>query len=182
MSPRDSRWNGNDRRGTKRSKSVVGSKISEISHELGGSRLPRGGIREQDGLKVAEGALPDTTFIGSRGKRATGHSVLRTIAIVSGSLAAILLVVFIVLAILGRTSMFSVTTVQAHDSEHLTAANIVQLANVSQGTTLINVDEAKIEEGVKRNPWVASVNVERVFPDTLVLTVQERVPSSLVAL
>ena len=182
MSPRDARWPGADRGKGDRLTSVVGSKLSEISNTAKSKVLPRGGIREQDGLTVAEGVLPETTFIGKSGRRGTGRNVLRIIAIVSGTLAALFVLVALAFAIVGQTSAFTIANVQAYDSEHITASDIVQLANVRPDATLINVDTSVIEKNVQRNPWVASVDVEKVLPDTLRLSVRERVPRALVAM
>jgi len=101
---------------------------------------------------------------------------------VSGGLVVLLVSVAIALAILSTTSAFEVTNVIAEDTEHVKADAIVQLANVEDGATLLNLDAAAIEQNVQRNPWVASVEVQKVFPDTINLKVKERRPGSVVAM
>ena len=41
-------------------------------------------------------------------------------------------------------------------------------------TTLLRVDTGAVKSGVMRDAWVADVDVQRVFPDTLNLNVTER--------
>ena len=162
--------------------SVVGSKVSDVSKSLRGRGLPRGGIREKDGLTVAEGAMPDTTLIGRGSGRQRATGVLRILAIVSGSLLAVLIIFSLVVALLSKTSMFSVRQVDTNDTEHLSAENIVKLAAIEDGTTLLNVDVPKIEQRLKKNPWVSSIDVVRAYPDTLRLVVHERTPAYYVVI
>lgn len=160
----------------------MGSKVSDVSKSLRGRGLPRGGIREKDGLTVAEGAMPDTTLIGKGGGRQRITGAFRIIAIVSGSLLVVFIILSLVVALLSNTSMFSVRQVDAADTEHLSAENIVKLAAIENGTTLLNVDVSKIEQRLKKNPWVGSVEVVRAYPDTLRLVVHERTPAYYVVM
>lgn len=171
-----------DTRRRKQGTSVVGAKVSDVSGRLSGRGLPRGGLREKDGLTVAEGAMPDTTLIGRVKGRQRATGALRIVAIVSGSLLAIVIVFGLVVALLANTSMFSVHQVDTYDTEHLSAESIAKLAAVEDGTTLLNVDASKIEQRLKKNPWVGSVDVVRAYPDTLRLEVHERVPAFYVVM
>ena len=55
-----------------------------------------------------------------------------------------------------------------------TAENIIKLAAVPDGATLLNVDTGAIAERLAKNPWVADVSVRREYPDRLRITVTER--------
>lgn len=72
------------------------------------------------------------------------------------------------------TPVFTVTSIEAEPSDHLTAENITKLAAVPDGTTLLNVDTGAIAERLAKNPWVADVSVQRAFPDGLRISVTER--------
>ena len=50
------------------------------------------------------------------------------------------------------------------------------------GSTLLNVDTGALEESIKREPWVGSVGFERLFPNTLKITITEQVPDMLVVM
>lgn len=181
MSARESLRSKGDRKGASQP-SVVGATVREASSRVTGRRLPKGGIREQDRLKVAEGALPDSTTIGpSSGKESLGRT-LRVVAVMSGLLLVVLIAVGIATLILANTGAFAVSSVEAYDSEHITADDIARLANIGDDVTLLNIDVEAIEANVKKNPWVKSVEIERVFPDTLRLRVNERRLGAVVAM
>lgn len=182
MSPRGSQRSSEGRKQSERQTSVVGSTISDVSSRLRGRGLPRGGIRGRDSLKVAEGALADTTTIGSTDGTGRMRSILRIVAIVSGSLAAFLVVLALVLMALSHTDLFSITTIETYDSDHISADVVARLADLHGGETLLNVDVASIENNVKKNPWVSSVTVTRVYPNTLRIQVRERSLGSFVAM
>lgn len=72
------------------------------------------------------------------------------------------------------SGMFAVKQVTVSGVEHLTSSEMTQLANIPSDTTLLRVDTRSIESNILRDAWVADVNVQRVFPDTLNLAVTER--------
>lgn len=97
-------------------------------------------------------------------------------------------VAVLVLAVLGvgtflvlrSTSAFTIEKLEAASTEHLSSDDIARLANVGEGTTLLNVNDADMRAGLARNPWVESVDIVREFPDTLKLVVHEREVSMIV--
>lgn len=165
---------------TTKASSVVGSRLSEVTSSLPGRSLLRGKLRDQEGLKIVGSALRDR--VSGDANESVASRVLRIVVIVSGVLLVLLLSIAIAIAILSTTGAFEITSVTADDSEHVKGADIVQLANVEDGATLLNVNASAIEKNVQRNPWVASVEVQRVFPSTINLKVTERTLGSVVAM
>ncbi len=78
------------------------------------------------------------------------------------------------------SNLFAIEEVSVSGVEHLTASEMTQLANVPSNTTLLRVDTAAIESNISRDAWVKSVDVQRVFPNTLNLAVTERVIGAVV--
>ena len=70
--------------------------------------------------------------------------------------------------------LFSIKQVTVSGVEHLTGEEMTQLANVPSDTTLLRVDTGAIKQSIMLDAWVADVDVQRVFPDTLNLAVTER--------
>lgn len=169
-------------RGTNRSTSVVGSTLGDVSGRRRGRGLPKGGIREQDGLKVAEGAIPESGFKGTSDTRGLAQRALRVIAVASATLIVLLVVGSVSMTILSHTDAFTIGNIETYDTEHISAADVARLANIGEKDTLLNVDEKAIQDAVMRNPWVGSVDIERVFPDTLRLQVHERTLGAVVAM
>ncbi len=84
--------------------------------------------------------------------------------------------------VLRDSAIFSVEDVVVEATAHVSESDISNLLSVTGGTTLLNVDRAQIEEQLKRDPWVASVSVERQFPHTLRLTVTEQDVQAIVVM
>lgn len=99
-------------------------------------------------------------------------------------IAAVLIVVAVVvgvtLAVLSTTNVFPVEEVTVSGVTHLTAEELTDLAAVPEGATLLNVDANGISSRLTTNPWVQSVTVDRIFPNTLNLNVTERSISAIV--
>lgn len=179
MCARDSR-RAKDGRSTK-TPSVVGTKLGETSSLPSGRGFLKSVTRDREGLRLADTALGDSVAMGD-GKEGGVGRFLRIVAFVSGGLVVLLISFAIALAILANMSVFEVTNVEAADTVHVKAEDVVQLANVPEGTTLLKLNKNLIEENVKQNPWIASVEIHRVFPDTLRLQVQERKLGAVVAM
>lgn len=180
---RNSARRGNAERGKQdKTTSVVGSKLGDTGNMLLNRRLPKGGIREQGSLSIAEGAMPDSTTIGKGAAQQTGISVLRVVALVSAALIVILLVVAIALAILAHTSAFVIDTVEATGTEHAKAEDIARLVVLEDGATLLSIDDGAIRDSVCKNPWISNVDVERIFPGTIRIHATERIPRALVSM
>ena len=77
-------------------------------------------------------------------------------------------------AVLAFSPVFSATDIQVQGSEHVSQQEAQALLQVPEGTTLLNVNEAAIAQGLERSPWVSGVSIERTFPHTLVITPVER--------
>lgn len=100
----------------------------------------------------------------------------------SRSVAFKVLVALALVAVLGGgtyaglyfSNTFAIEAVNVTGADHLTTEEMGVLAAIPQGTTLLNVDAAAIENSVVRDAWVADVKVHRVFPNTLEIAVTER--------
>nr|WP_226371879.1 FtsQ-type POTRA domain-containing protein [Thermophilibacter gallinarum] len=79
-----------------------------------------------------------------------------------------------------NTSAFEITSIEVEPTEHVSAESVQSLAQVPAGSTLLNVDTNAIEEALRKNPWVASVDFDRRFPSTLGIRIQEQRVDALV--
>ncbi len=73
-----------------------------------------------------------------------------------------------------NSNVFPIKEVTVSGVEHLTSAEMSQIASVPSNTTLLRVDTAAIKANILRDAWVQDASVERVFPNTLNLKVVER--------
>ncbi len=137
----------------------------------GGLRLPSVAPRGEkaDGLQPRQRRLQH-----QRGQ------ALRTAGIVAACVAALALVGVVALFVLRNTSAFEITSIEVEPTEHVSAESVQSLAQVPAGSTLLNVDTDAIEEALRKNPWVASVDFDRRFPSTLGIRIQEQRVDALV--
>ena len=107
---------------------------------------------------------------------------LKMVARVAATLAALALVAGVAFLVLRNSAVFSIDNVEVEPTEHVTSDDLQKLVQVPEGSTLLNVDTAAIEEALKTDPWVGSVTFERSFPHTLKLTINEQKPDALVVM
>ena len=93
---------------------------------------------------------------------------------IAGGILAALVVLAIIAIVVINSGLFAATDIQIHGSEHVTKHDAMQLINLPEDTSLFNVDPDQITEGLKQNPWVSGVDVQRQFPHTLIITPTER--------
>ncbi|WP_102337623.1 cell division protein FtsQ/DivIB [Collinsella provencensis] len=85
--------------------------------------------------------------------------------LLGGSLLAILAAF-----VIANSPIFAATDIQLKGSAHVEQETVSALAEVPDGTTLLNVNESAILESLKASPWVAGVDIQREWPHTLVIT------------
>jgi cell division protein FtsQ len=95
-------------------------------------------------------------------------------------LAVGLLVLATVVWALWASPVLGVRTVQVDGVSTLPAGQVRETVGLEPGTSLLRVDVQAAEERVARLPQVASVEVTRGWPNTVVVTVVERVPVAIV--
>ena len=98
------------------------------------------------------------------------------------AVCAVGLAVLIAFFVLRDSAIFSVDDVVIEGTTHVSESDVRNLLSLEDGTTLLNVDKDQINEQLKRDPWVASVEVERQFPHTVKLTVVEQQVDMLVVM
>lgn len=83
--------------------------------------------------------------------------------------------------VLYSSNLFAVENVVVTGVEHLTSAEMTELAGVPTDATLLRVDTDTIKARLLKTSWVESAEVKRVFPNTLELAVIERTVAAIVA-
>ena len=95
-------------------------------------------------------------------------------ALIAAAVAGLAVVALVALLILSQLPVFVITAIDTESTEHVDAETIARLAEVEEGTTLLNVNTSEITSNVQRNPWVGSVRIIREFPNRLRIEVTER--------
>ena len=78
------------------------------------------------------------------------------------------------------SNFFRVASVQVSSSGRIDAAEIRELSGVQNGLSMFDLDLKTIGGRIEKNPWVATAEVERVFPRTVTIKVTEFVPAAII--
>lgn len=159
-----------------RSAPVGARRGAAVSPRTAGRSAGRGHVRNSvANAQVSSVRLGDLDRVHRREGRRAGAKKSRSVAFK-------VLVAVALTAVLGGgtyaglyfSNAFAIEAVNVTGADHLTTEEMGALAAIPQGTTLLNVDAAAIENSVVRDAWVADVKVHRVFPNTLEIAVTER--------
>jgi hypothetical protein len=77
---------------------------------------------------------------------------------------------------------FAITSIEIRGEEHLTEGQLRAALPVQLGDNVFGVSLDKVTRAVLSTPWIASAEVHRVLPHTLVVEVKEHAPAALVDL
>lgn len=144
------------------------------------SRTSREGATRSRPRARANGSNVTSVRIGDidrleRAQRAKqARAARRKPVIILGVFLGLAVALALAFAVLSRTSVFAIESMDVVGAEHLTASEVSALVEVPQGTTLLSVDTEAIERSLKRDAWVQDVTVNRVFPSTLQVVITER--------
>ncbi len=74
------------------------------------------------------------------------------------------------------SSYFATKHIEVQGNKRLSADMVRDIAGVEIGDNSLDVSIAQMEQTLLSTPWVETVSVKRVLPDSFVITVQERMP------
>ena len=75
---------------------------------------------------------------------------------------------------------FNLNKVEIPTLLHINKEQVIRENGLNQPINIIKISENKISRNLSANPWVASVQVKRKFPNTILLDIKEREPIALV--
>jgi cell division protein FtsQ len=141
--------------------------------------VSRAGSTTRDRARARRGSTRDrgTAVTPLRSRRRSRPDPRRRLLVLLGF--TLLLLGLGTWVVLG-SPLLAVHTVQVDGTTTLSDASVVQAAGIRDGTPLARVDTAGAAARVARLPQVADVDVTRGWPDTVVVTVTERVAVAVV--
>lgn len=151
------------------------SRVGTTTNDRAGSPRRRSGSSRRQAPR--EQAAP-VTPLGPR-RRGARRTLARRRRLVLGLGGTVVLLVAAGWVLLAGP-LLAVRTVQVDGAARLAADEVVGVAGVEVGTPLLRVDTAAAAARVGQLPQVASVEVTRGWPGTVVVTLQERVAIAVV--
>ncbi len=92
---------------------------------------------------------------------------------ISGVMGIILFVLVGAFSALYFSSVFTITTVHVTGNSRVSTEQVLAAADISDDATLLRIDANAIASRISQSPWIDSVQIEREFPSTLVLSINE---------
>jgi len=77
-------------------------------------------------------------------------------------------------------TLFKLKQIEVSSAKRLTREEILGLAGVEPGQSLMRLNLKNVGEQVAKNPWVDTVHVRRFYPDGLAISITEREPQAIV--
>ena len=156
-------------------KPSLGARAPHASRTLAGAK-PRSltSVPAAKASSAKKGINPLSSLGAMASKATDAASAIKGKGKIAGGILAAVAVLAIIAIVVINSGLFAATDIQIHGSEHVTKHDAMQLINLPENTSLFNVDPDQITEGLKQNPWVSGVDVQRQFPHTLIITPTER--------
>jgi cell division protein FtsQ len=119
-----------------------------------------------------------TNKIRKISRKAGVFGIIRQVVVLIG-IIAFAIVVYIVLYSRSLNSLYPVKQIIFNGNRHLSDDEIKTLAGVHSHDSLILLSSGKISSQLLRSPWIRSVSIQKVLPDTLSMTIREAEPFAL---
>jgi cell division protein FtsQ len=74
---------------------------------------------------------------------------------------------------------FRVATIKVLGNDRISAEKIISLSGVKTNDQILNLDLVEAKNKVEKELWIEGAIVERVFPETIIITVKEERPQAL---
>jgi cell division protein FtsQ len=76
-------------------------------------------------------------------------------------------------------SMFHVVAVRVYGAERVPQPELIQLAQIGRGVSLLRINVARVRLRLMQHPWIRDALVRRAYPNELEIIVYERRPSAV---
>lgn len=80
------------------------------------------------------------------------------------------------------TPYLAVHSINVNGSNRVAQTEILKLSGLHEGQNIFSFSKKELVTGIRKNPWVAGVFINREFPDTVLIDIVEREPVALVKL
>lgn len=109
------------------------------------------------------------------------HRLLR-IGIASGTGFLLASGAFLTAQLLLESGYFDVQQVRVENHARVSEADILESSDIKIGDSLFDLELYLIGRKIEEQPWIARADVERIFPDQVVIRVIERQPRAIIDL
>lgn len=74
---------------------------------------------------------------------------------------------------------FTINKIVVSGNRHLTGGDIIALARIRRGESLLSVRSARIERSLMKSPWIKDVSIRKELPGTIIIRLREAEPVAI---
>lgn len=74
---------------------------------------------------------------------------------------------------------FVVTNIKVRGQKHISDEQIIKLLKIKKGNPIMEVSLPDLKQQLEKIDWIKNVNIQRQLPDTIDITITERIPIAL---
>jgi cell division protein FtsQ len=92
----------------------------------------------------------------------------------------ILMIIFIVLggiAYFLLSPIFNITEINVNGNEKISGEEILSLSQLKKDENIFKMNKQEIRDKIKQNAYIDTVEIKRALPDTVIISVTERIPT-----
>ncbi len=161
----------------RKSKKKGGEKEHPFHRGIKSTRLKRRAEKARDGGDISMRREGSELAAGGEGKKRRFETRNARIALL-GSLLVISLAAL--LWVYTGTGVLNIKTVEVEGNEKLDSAYLRTLSGITGQSHLLKMDVKAVESALLSEPYVAAVDVNRIFPNKVVLDITERRPTAFI--
>lgn len=90
---------------------------------------------------------------------------------------SLIIISAILIVLLLSSSLFNINTIIVEGNNKLSEEKVISISSIELYTNIFNFSKAKAELKIKENPYVEDVKISRKLPSSILITVDERVPT-----
>lgn len=182
MASSSNRKSGSSARSTKRKRVVLGAKETvRVDYAKGQPKVDTERKRPQQRAPKKPDSAGSRLANSKRQERERRQVQLRNrrLLVWGGLVGAACLLVWGAYAV-ANAPLLRVSSVEVLGTKRLSVSEVTSRAAIAPSTTMLSLSPGQVERRLLADPWIASAEVMRRFPRTVVLQVEERVPVAVV--
>lgn len=83
----------------------------------------------------------------------------------------------VIIIIILSSSLFNINAITVQGNSKLSEEKVISISSIELYTNIFNFSKSKAKSKINENPYVEDVKISRKLPSTIVITINERIPS-----
>lgn len=94
--------------------------------------------------------------------------------VIKRTILILIMMISLLITMCFKSTYFNIKSFKVENNRNVPKDEVIKLSKLSPGNNIFYANVKTIEENILFNPYIASVDIKRKLPDTLIFTVKER--------